>query len=169
MVTNKIYDGKILASAVTAALSNVLQINWMLFCRGLVLWSATHTLIPSLSVAVLQSDKTYLHKLMAQHSISYYWSIVSESASAALWDIKWLLSNNNSEGQQRSCTEGQRLHHASVKWCLAWFINFNQEVATHGVYKVMKVTNQMACLAVAKLVRQPERIYHNHLSHVTGA
>lgn len=33
----------------------------------------------------------------------------------------------------------------------------------------MKVTNQMACLAVAKQVLQPERIYHNYLAQVTGA
>lgn len=41
-------------------------------------------------------------------------------------------------------------NHASVKRCLTWFINLVQEVATHEVSKAMKVTNQKACVAVAK-------------------
>lgn len=68
------------------------------------------------------------------------------------------LTNNDSEEQQRGRTEGQHLYHASVKECLTQFIHLVQEVATHGMSKAMKVTNQMACLAVV-----------TNLSHVTGA
>lgn len=152
MVTTKIYDGKILASALTAALSNPYVI-----LQRISSWRS-HTPIPTLSDFVLQSDETCSHKLMAQQCMSYSWSIVSEPTSAAFWDIKWLLTNNDSEGQQRGCTEGQHLHHPSVKQCQTWFINLAQEVAAHGVSKAMKVTNQMACLA-AKQALQPERIY----------
>ena len=73
------------------------------------------------------------------------------------------------EGQQRGCTEGQHLYHESVTWCLTWFISLVQEVVTHGVPKAMKVTNQKACLDMAKQALEPEKIYHNYLSHVTGA
>lgn len=168
MATTKIYDGKILASAVTAALSNVL-INWILdiiLHTSLFSIGAGQTLIPILSNFALQSDETCSHKLMAQHSIRYPWSIGSDAASAAIWDTKWLLTNNDSEIQQRGCYEGQNLYHASVKSSQTWFTNLVQEVATNAALKAMKVANQMACLAMAL---QPERIYHNYLSHVTGA
>lgn len=93
---------------------------------------------------------------MAQHSISYPWSIVSEPASTVIWDIKWLLTNNDSEGQQRGCTEGQCLDGTSaIQHDLSvWFRK------TYGVSKAMKVTNQMACLVMAKQAVQPHSVYH---------
>lgn len=42
------------------------------------------------------------------------------------------------QGQQRGCSEGQYLYHASVKWCQTRFINLVQEAATHEVSRVMK-------------------------------
>lgn len=67
-------------------------------------------------------------------------------------------------GQWGGDSKGQRLYQASVKQRLTRFIK-----SAHGVPEAMKVTNQMARLAMAGQVPQPARIYHSHLAQVTVA
>lgn len=108
-MTTKIYDGKILASAVTTGLGNFLEINCMHCYRGLILYSATQTLIPTpgdLQCSLMRH--TQIQKLITQHFISSCWWRVSEPTIAAFWDIKWLLTYNDSEGQGVQGDESQK-------------------------------------------------------------
>lgn len=52
-------------------------------------------------------------------------------------------------------TKGQCLYQAYAKWCQTIFINLALEVVRHGASEVMKVANQMSCLAVVKQLKQP--------------
>lgn len=69
---------------------------FIFFRDALVIRTETRLQIPTLSDFIVQPDETHSSKWMAQHSISSSWSIVSESTSAVVWDIKWLLTNNDS-------------------------------------------------------------------------
>lgn len=130
MVTTKIYDGKSLARAVTGALSNVPQ-KELLVCTEILFLKA------QLGNRLPLTDRVTLQRKLIRHAHTNWWystafaipwSIVSDPACDTFWDIKWLLTNNDSEEVTVKVSDFVIHLSSDVRQCLLMSFSFTQGV-----------------------------------------